>query len=215
VTLQNLLPVLTKLSGRTYVIIATDGGPNCNASATCGAAMCQDNIESAQGCPPNGPPNCCDPSIYGPLDCLDSQPTIDAVTALATAGIPVYVIGVPGSVPYAGLLDQLATAGGTARSSEPLYYQVGTSDQTAFEAALKPIAAKITATCTLTLAQPPPDPTHVNVYFDNVAVPADPANGWTLSGSVVTLVGSACNEVMSGTVLNVRVVAGCPTLQPN
>ena len=216
-TLDALVPTLQSLSGRTFVILATDGGPNCDATAVCTSEACIENIEGVQGCPPNGTPNCCDPSInsYGPLDCLDRQPTIDAVSAIAKAGIPTYVVGVPGSGPYAALLDELAKAGGTARASEPLYYRVDSTDQSALQSALAQIAAKITATCTLTLSQPPPDPTHVNVYFDNQAVPADPVNGWTLSGSTVTLVGSACDEVMSGTVLNVRVVAGCPTVQPN
>lgn len=213
-TLANLLPALTKLSGRTFVLLATDGGPNCDANAACDATMCIDNIESDFGCTPTGP-NCCDPSVFGPLDCLDQQPTVNAVTAIAQAGVPVYVIGVPGSGPYASLLDQLATAGGTARATEPLYYQVDTADQTAFQGVLAAIAAKITGSCTLDLKQPPPDPTHVNVYFDNTPVPADPVNGWTLSGSTITLVGTACTEVLSGTVLNVRVVAGCPVLQPN
>lgn len=214
-TLQDAIPTLTALKGRTFVILATDGGPNCDAAAICDSTLCIDNIESVPGCPPNGAPNCCDPSIYGPLDCLDEQPTIAAVQAIAAAGVSTYVIGVPGSGPYAGLLDQLATAGNTARSSEPAYYPVDSYDQTAFESALSQIAAKITGTCTLALGSPPPDPTHVNVYFDNVAVPADPVNGWVLSGATITLMGTACTEVVSGAVLNVRVVAGCPTVQPN
>jgi hypothetical protein len=214
-TLGTLLPTLEALSGRTFVILATDGGPNCDGIATCNADQCIDNIEAFTGCPTGGPPNCCDPSLYGPLDCLDAQPTVDAVAAIAATGIPVYVIGVPGSAPYAALLDRLATAGGTARASEPLYYRVDSSDESALMTALSQIAAKITATCTLTLSEPPPDPSHVNVYFDDVAVPADPVNGWTLDGETITLVGSSCDEVMSGAVLNVRVVAGCPTVQPN
>jgi len=217
-TLNGLLPTLSALPGRTFVILATDGGPNCNAQATCDSTMCTYNIENAQGCPTNGAPNCCAQTPQdqlAQLSCLDAQPTIDAVTAIGKAGIPTYVIGVPGSAPYASLLDNLAAAGGTARTNEPLYYAVDSTDEAALTAALAQIAAKITATCTLTLAQPPPDPTHVNVYFDNQPVPADPVNGWTLSGSTVTLVGSACDEVMSGAVLNVRVVAGCPTVQPN
>jgi len=212
-TLSALLPLLQNLSGKTFVILATDGGPNCNPLATCDASMCIDDIEDEPGCV--APTNCCDPSIFGPLDCLDEQPTIDAVSAIAAAGIPTYVIGVPGSGPYASLLDQVAIAGGTARAEEPLYYAVDTTDQAAFETALSQIAAKITATCTFALKEPPPDPSHVNVYFDNVAVPQDPVNGWTLDGATITLVGNACSEVMNGDVLNVRVVAGCPTLQPN
>jgi hypothetical protein len=218
-TLSGLLPMLSVLPGRTFVILATDGGPNCNAQASCDSSTCTYNIENMQGCPTNGLPNCCDPKTMSDplaeLSCLDAQPTIDAVTAISKAGIPTYVIGVPGSAPYASLLDNLATAGGTARTSEPLYYAVGSTDEAALTSALSQIAAKITATCTLTLTEPPPDPTHVNVYFDNQPVPADPVNGWTLSGSTVTLVGAACQEVMDGAVLNVRVVAGCPTVQPN
>ncbi len=34
-TLQALAPHIESLPGTTYVILATDGGPNCNASATC------------------------------------------------------------------------------------------------------------------------------------------------------------------------------------
>jgi hypothetical protein len=217
-TLDALVPTLSALKGRTFVILATDGGPNCNAQAACTSASCIDNIENLQGCPANGTPNCCDTTTFGPfapLDCLDEQPSVDAISAIGKAGIPTYVIGVPGSAPYSALLDHLATAGGTARGSEPLYYRIDSTDQSAFQAALAQIAAKITATCTLTLATPPPDPTHVNVYFDNQPVPADPVNGWTLSGSTVTLVGNACAAVTNGTILNVRVVAGCPTVQPN
>ncbi len=214
-TLSGLLPVLAALQGHTYVILATDGGPNCDDAVACAAASCIPNIENDQGCPAGGAPNCCDPSAYGPEQCLDAQPTIDAVAAIAKAGIPTYVIGVPGSGPYSALLDSLAQAGGTARATEPHYYRVDTTDQTALGAVLSQIAAKITASCTLTLDQPPPDPTHVNVYLDDQPVPADPVNGWTLDGSTITLEGATCSEVMTGDVLNVRVVAGCPTLQPN
>jgi hypothetical protein len=217
-SLKALLPTLSSLQGRSFVILATDGGPNCNGAATCTSQMCIDNIENLQGCPTNGAPNCCDTAVdgpYAPLDCLDEQPTVSAIQAIATVNIPTYVIGVPGSAPYASLLDDLAAAGGTARSGSPLYYRVDSTDEAALTTALAQIAAKITATCTLTLSSAPPDPTHVNVYFDNQPVPADPVNGWTLDGSTVTLVGAACDEVMSGTVLNVRVVAGCPTVQPN
>ena len=39
----------------------------------------------------------------------------------------------------------------------------------------------------------------MNVYLDGVAVPADPTNGWTLSGSTVTLQGtSTCAKAASG-----------------
>jgi hypothetical protein len=213
-TLQALLPELKAIKGKTYVVLATDGGPNCDANASCNASMCTLNIESASGCTPTGT-NCCSPQAMAgspQLACLDAQPTIDAVTAIANAGIPVYVVGVPGSEPYAQLLDALATAGGTARSSEPLYYAVSTADEQALFSAISKIAAKVTGSCTLMLDKAPPDASLVNVFLNGSAIPQSGANGWTLSGTTVTILGASCQAILDGDVLDVRVVAGCPTL---
>ena len=214
-TLSALLPELRALPGRTFAILATDGGPNCNPSLSCSIDQCIANIEGSvnTACAPNVAPNCCDRTgVAGPINCLDGAATIAMVTEYKAAGIPVYVLGVPGSGPYAALLDQLATAGGTARASEPLYYSVDTPDETAFTSALSQIAAKITASCTLTLKAPPSDPTLVNVYLDEVAVPPDPTNGWLLQDATVTLLGATCQSVLSGQSLDVRVIEGCPTI---
>jgi hypothetical protein len=209
-TLDALPTRLQSLPGKTYVVLATDGGPNCNPNAVCGADTCQINIagDCAAGT------NCC---TGDPDDCNDADPTIASVQAIAATGIPVYVVGVPGSEIYAQLLDQLATAGNTARSSEPLYYAVSTTDQSALFAALSAIAGRITATCTLTLNSPPADPSLLNVFLDEQPLPQENvADGgtpnWTLSGTTVTILGAACDSIESGTVLDVRVVAGCPTV---
>jgi hypothetical protein len=211
-TLQALAPGIEAIGGKTYVILATDGGPNCNAAASCSIDACTNNIDDSPGCPPAGPTNCCTPGNTGPQGCLDAQPTIDAVFALASAGVPVYVVGVPGSKPYATLLDQLALAGGTARSSEPLYYDVDTADQSAFLAAMSTIAAKITGSCTILLDQIPPDPSLINVYLDGSVLPQSGADGWSLNGNIVTILGASCQSITDGDVLDVRVVAGCPTV---
>jgi hypothetical protein len=148
-TLQSLTPKILAIPGKTYVIFATDGGPNCNLSAQCPVTQCTANIEGAPGCPPLGPPNCCaDPTlgVGGSAACLDEAATISAVQGIAQAGVPVYIIGVPQSEPYAALLDQLAMAGGTARGSEPQYYAASSTDPSAFLSALSKIAAKITGT---------------------------------------------------------------------
>jgi hypothetical protein len=207
-TLSALLARLTGLSGKTFVILATDGGPNCNSNAMCTTAECTNNIDNTTGCPPDGQ-NCCSSQ---PESCLDSQPTIDAVTAIAAAKIPVYVVGVPGSAPYANLLDQLAQAGGTARASEPLYYAIDSADQTALLSVLSGIAAQITGTCALDLGSVPPDPNLVNVFFDERALPQMGPDGWTLDGTTVTILGASCKRILTGGVLDVRVVAGCPTV---
>jgi hypothetical protein len=211
-TFDALLPKLKKWGGKTYVVFATDGGPNCDGSASCSSAMCTLNIESDVGCTPTGPDCCLPASAGGPLSCLDAQPTLDAVSAFAAAGIPVYVLGVPGSEPYAALLDDLATAGGTARGSEPQYYAVTTYDEQSLASAMSKIAAKVAGSCTLTLDAVPPVLDEVNVFLNGNAIAQAGPDGWTLSGQTVTILGASCQAILDGDVIDVRVVAGCPTV---
>lgn len=209
-TLFGLVMRLRESLGRTAIILATDGGPNCNPNAACDVTRCMLNMENVIDCPPEGP-NCCEnPERGGPLQCLDDSRAIAAAEALHTSLIPVYVVGVPGSAAYSDVLDGMAQAGGTARDSAPHYYRVDSSDTEALAATLSKIAAKITATCEFEFAEPPEDPSLVNVYFDEKVVPQDGA--WSLSGKRVTLEGETCDRVLAGDVLDIRLVAGCPTV---
>ncbi len=209
-TLTALMPKLAQLKGNLFVVLATDGGPNCNQAATCTIAGCMPNIEGVAGC--DATTNCCAPPKGTPSNCLDDQATLAAVNKLKAAGIPTYVIGIPGSAPYAALLDSLAIAGGTAQTTgTSKYYRVDSTDQTALLTALKSVAAKVTATCTFKL-QGNVDPTLVNLFFDEVVVPQDTTNGWTMTGGTITLQGTSCQKVLNGDVLDVRIIAGCPTV---
>jgi hypothetical protein len=170
-------------------------------------------MDGAPGCPVAGPPNCCDPTTgAGGLACLDGAETTQAVSALRAAGVETFVMGIPGSAPYADVLDQLAIAGGGARATEPYYYQVDTADTGALGMALAQIAAQATASCTFTLGSAPTDPGELNVYVDGAVVPRDGANGWLLEGTKLTLEGSTCNAIETGTALSITVEAGCPTV---
>jgi hypothetical protein len=57
-TLVGVNQRIASASGKAYVILATDGAPNCNPGASCSSAECQPNIEHFQGenidCVPNG-----------------------------------------------------------------------------------------------------------------------------------------------------------------
>jgi hypothetical protein len=209
-TLRALTPTITALPGKTFVVLATDGGPNCNENNLCDSTRCQPNIESYPGCEPNGA-NCCAKS---PGACLDDIETKRAVQTLKARGVPTYVLGVPGSAPYAALLNEMASLGGTAKLGADKYYRVDSADKQALGKALAQVAAKIVATCTLSLKDVPADKDKVNVYLDEVALPREPVNGWKLEGKEVTLVGQSCERVLAGDVLDVRVIAGCPTVEP-
>ena len=213
-TLASLIHPLTQLTGKTFVILATDGAPNCGEETACDAAECTANIDSVGPCSPSTK-TCCDPAVTPGAsgeDCIDSDATVDSITALRNAGILTYVIGIPGSEAYGPVLDQFAMAGGTARGSEPQYYAATTADEAAIQKTLSTVAAKIVGSCTISLSAPPPDASLVNVYFDEAVVPQDPANGWVINGATVTLEGTACQSVLDGDILDVRVIAGCPTV---
>jgi hypothetical protein len=215
-TLASALTSLSKLSGETYVVLITDGAPNCNQDLSCKASACGPNIEglslAGQACA--GAFNCCAPTSQSPdanLSCVDAQASLEAVQALADAGISTFVVGMPGSEPYEALLTSMAEVGGTARQSEPKYYSVADTD--ALEQALIGIAASVAISCELPLDYEPPDPDFVNVYFDGVLVEYDPQAGWEwTSDGHVAIRGTACDQLSAGDVLEVQILAGCKTV---
>jgi len=207
-TLEALRPGLERLPGKVFVILATDGAPNCNDSASCGFDQCQLNIEGFDGCPPGGPLNCCESTLER-ANCNDVPATSAALQKLAQRGIETYVIGLPGVKPYANALEAMANAGRTGT-----YFAVDAASEEAMLAALRRVAAKITGTCTFALKEAPADPALVNVYLDDDELVYEPVNGWKIEGKTVTLVGTACERVKSGDALNVRIISGCPRREP-
>ena len=85
-------------SGKRYVLLATDGAPNCNPELTSPPCTCVTD-------------NCGDQ----PLNCLDDVKTNEAAAALYDGGkgYPVYVLGMGGANSWADQLDAIAKAGGT------------------------------------------------------------------------------------------------------
>ena len=213
-TLEALAPTLLGLQGDTYVVLATDGAPNCDAQASCATDECMLNLAGTtigtQQCDASF--NCCDPANVqnGQLQCVDGPASIAAVQKLAAAGVKTYVIGMPGSELFSSVLDSLAVAGGEARPGSPRYYPVkNTSDLTD---TLRKIGVDVAISCDISLDSAPPDPNLVNLYFDQRLVPSSPTDGWVWTDSTsIQLRGAACDELLSGAVLQVQVVAGCPT----
>jgi hypothetical protein len=210
-TLEALAPTLTGLSGKTYVVVATDGGPNCNESASCTAAGCMLNIEGHPACDLST--NCCAPGqVGGPTFCVDEDATIAAIDKLVAAGLHVVIVGIPGSETYAAVLDAMAVAGGLPRPDSPKYHRV---DQLEEIGPVLAEIAKVAVTCEFTLVDPPTEQGMTNVYLDGQVLTYNIPDGWIWKPpATVRLLGDACNRVQSGTVLNVQIVSGCPTEVP-
>lgn len=210
-TLRAIYEDLRKPRGNTIVLLSTDGAPNCNEDTSCDVDQCIPHIEGLCSddedcCAPGGP--------GGPANCIDRQATLEAIAALATIGIEVYVIGIPGSAVFGDVLDAMAVAGRTAREGTPRYYRV--DDLGEFDAVVASIAAGAIR-CEFSLTDPPTGRDMTNVYLDGELIAYDETDGWTWESddtSTVVLHGEACERLKTGGATTVQVVTGCPTETP-
>jgi len=209
------------LTGEKYVLLATDGGPNCDEDdAPCGIAECTLNID--EQCPLE-PDNCC-AAGYDALACLDEDGAVAAVEALAEAGIKTIVVGIPGTEEYEGTLSAMADVGGMPNTSgDTSYYAVDENGGTeGLTDALLSITQGLIKTCEFKLEEQPPDLNLLNVEIDGVKIDrvvGGGDEGWDYadeseSPPTVVLQGSTCEQVETEGAQSVSIVYGCPTQVP-
>ncbi len=158
-----------------YVLLATDGLPNCAPGNNEGETVDQ---------------------------------SVAAVTALAGAGIPTYVLGF-GSIGNNNpeVLRRMAEAGGTGN-----FHPAGSLDE--LQDALEQIVGElIVPPCTFELTAAPEDLDRVEVLFDDQVIELDRAreNGWDYDDTAnsMTFYGSSCSLLQSGDIENVQIDFGC------
>lgn len=177
-----------------HVVLITDGGPNCNpAQGVRTECICTFDV-------------CFDGQWLG---CLDDNASVQAVDALADAGVPTWVIGYETGPLEQATLNAMAAAGGTGTDQF-----IPVTDQATLSSALSAIAADLVS-CTYALGQTPDNPTFVRVTIDGVTIPgegqaeAGEELGWRLSGSNVVLEGSACESLQDGQPHEVVITREC------
>jgi hypothetical protein len=208
----------SKLDGERYVLLATDGGPNCNATLQCDAASCTVNMDG-NSCGVKGT-NCCDPKLDpdGASKCLDDGATISVVTALAKAKIKTFVVGIPGTEAYQATLDAVAVAGGaTNPDAPPSFFAIAdTGGVDTLTEVLTKITTGLITSCELHLSETPPDLDQINVVIDGQTISEGSADGWALDSSTsppsVILKGATCRSVETMGAQQVEVTFGCPTV---
>jgi hypothetical protein len=204
-----------ELEGEKYVLLATDGGPNCNPDLTCDASSCTINMEGLDCAG-----NCCDPAKdpSGPTSCLDEDGTLEAVTALADAGVKTFVVGIPGSQFYADTLDRVALAGLVPNDTgDSKYYRVSADgDAEGLTDVLTRITTSVITTCRLQLASDPPALDRINVEIDGAPVPQSGDDGWEIdeatSPPTLVLRGETCRLMETEGAGSITVTFGCPTV---
>lgn len=221
-TLEAHAEAILALPQPASVVLLTDGAPNCNLEASCDVDACIPNLEG--GALPSGVCdddfNCCDSSQVLEADlpfigvpeaqCIDGDASQETIERFAEAGIATFVVGVPGSEAYAGLMTRFAEAGGTARDDETAYFDV--RDVAELSSSLSAIFAQASHGCTAPLEEPPVRSDLLNVYFDAELIPMDEDDGWTVAGTEVTFHGEACDDIEAGLVSQVHLISGCPSV---
>jgi len=201
------------LKGDRFVLLATDGGPNCGEnSSICAADHCTPNLD---GLCPAAQGNCCrGEGSY----CLDDAAVLQKIRALADASVPTFVIGIPGTESYAEYLNAFATAGGVPNPQKPsAYYAVsaaGGVDE--LTRTFGDISTHLVRSCEVDLGPMAPDKRLVNVAVDCDIVPSDDGAGWEISDQAQTtlvLAGDTCSRVKREGARRIDVVYGCPTVK--
>jgi hypothetical protein len=185
-----------------YVLLATDGGPNCNASLDGSTCICTNPLG---GCAINNE------------NCLDHLRTYDVLDALCARGIRTYVLGMGGAAAYDWVLEAMAAHGCTGD------YHVA-DDLSGITGALEAIAGEV-ATCRFELACADiPDANKVNFFSEpgHVLVPrdVDRVEGWDwiepcgagVETGVVEFFGVDCEGILSGAYDSISAEFGCPTI---
>ena len=202
-----------ELKGDRFVLLATDGGPNCGeSSTTCAADHCTPNLD---GLCPADQGNCCrGEGSY----CLDDAAVLQKIRALADASVPTFVIGIPGTESYAEYLEAFATAGGVPNPKKhPAYYAVSAERGVeGLTRTFRDITTHLVRSCEVDLGQVAADKRLVNVAVDCDIVPSEDGAGWDIADDAPTtlvLAGDTCNRVKREGARRIDVVYGCPTVK--
>lgn len=206
------------LEGDKFVLLATDGGPNCNDALTCGADLCTYNLDE-RDCSAFADNNCCE---TGGTGCVDSSNVVDRIERLKNADIDTFVVGIPGSEAYSDFLDDFADAGGRAvKGADNSYYRV--DDVAELTDVFKEITVQLVTSCELEIPQSsstlPPKVVIDCDLIDRFQGAGGAGNDsqtpnweWTAGSETLTLVGDVCERVQAG-VDRIDVVVDCDDVQ--
>ena len=191
------------------VLLATDGGPNCNenlnpSTCRCSTGLDQDCADSAFS----------DPTLAAQL-CLDDSAAISAVAALRSDNVSTFIVGIPGVENFSDVLRRMATAGGTLLPGPTGFYLA--RDRATLQAAIIDIGRRVSG-CTVDI----PDLNvqgdgRIDLTLDGVPIAQD-VDGAGVDGfdvvdaDTIVLFGPACEAWADGA--TVRIARCTPSFAP-
>jgi hypothetical protein len=217
-------------NGTKWVLLATDGGPNCNPEISCGADTCTQNLDCTCGSGCATTVNCCESTAkqnYGYL-CLDNQAVVDQIAKMNAAGIKTFVVGVPGTEAYTSTLNSMAIAGGMPKANAPngdSYYAVSAANSLQdLQDAFSEITTQLVKGCDIPLTESPRNKNQVIVAVDCLRVPQVPdntpeqggADGYWIDYDTyapepahLRVTGTYCSQLQTEGATNLDVITGC------
>ncbi len=175
------------------VLLATDGGPNCNAALDPFSCRC-----SAGGDTACADAAFSDPDLAAQL-CLDDDNAVGAVQDLRDDGVDTYVVGVPGVENFSDVLNAMAEAGGTRLPGATGFYLA--RDSATLEGAIADIGRRLSSCDIDVEGVDLVRAARLAVAIDDVDVPRDPdgVDGFDIvDADTLTLFGPACDALGGG-----------------
>jgi len=172
-----------------YILLATDGLPNC-------------------------PDNCSGGACTNTPNTMENTLVTQAITTANMAGFKTFVVGIGNVQAAVSALNDFANAGGVPQTGGATAYYAAT-DATALQNAFNTIVG-VAGSCTFTVPTPPPTSsrTAIAVTADGTTINKDTSNtnGWNYTDANMTSIqiyGSTCDAIKAGTVTKVTIVFHC------
>jgi hypothetical protein len=183
-----------------YVLLATDGAPNCNGDLDGSTCVCTSDEYA------------CDGGENYNLNCLDDEEATGAAGTLFDAGYPVYVIGVGDSLDWQDVMNGIASAGGSDS-----YFPA--EDPEDLSDTFSQIVGEL-MTCEFDIdweslpEDAAQDQSKVNFYGDGELIPYDEdcedGSGWMwVDEDTVRFCDEACQDLQDGVWGEVTATFGC------
>jgi hypothetical protein len=198
-TAAALLVNVRAASTARALVLATDGGPDCNDALDPSTCRCVNGMQSCKG---------------KSSRCLDDVRTEERIAAALAVGLPTYVIGIQdeGDDSLTDVLDAMADAGGRPKLDGGQHYYAARSEGE-LTSALAVIRDQVGACVYLASSVPDPQGS-ITVSLGGVTIPYDPAGieGWSWadqSNGEIVLAGSACVAATAAGHAGLQATVGC------
>lgn len=179
---------LAGVEGDSYILLVTDGAPNCNTKEGLGGEC-------------NCPGGVCD---YWE-QCLDDNRTVSTIESLASNNIKTFVIGYD-TGGLTDVLNRMAAAGDTGNSQ-----YIAVNDQASLSSALESLTSQV-ASCNYALDKAPSDIRYVSVELGGQPVDHESiatTGGWRLDGNNVEILGSDCERLQAQDRMEIDITVKC------